>query len=131
MSVVRVTCAFAFDQSRQPEIGKMRFAFRIEQNIPWLDVAMQNAVLVGVMHGPRQLRDQFCGTPDRNRLFPRDLVELAAFDQIHAEVAITVALADFVNRDDEWMVQAGGCLSFETKAFQMCFGRPSTDANDF
>src|SRR4029077_2792410 len=109
----------------------MRFAFRIEQNVPWLDVAMQNAVLMSVINGPRQLRNQFCGTPHRHRLFPRDFVELAAFDQIHAEVAITFALADFVNWNDERMAEAGSGLSFETKAFQMCFGRPSTDANDF
>ena len=35
----------------------MRFAFLIEQNVPRLDVAMQNAVLVRVMHGARYFRD--------------------------------------------------------------------------
>ena len=92
---------------------------------------MQNSVLVRVVHSTRQLRDQFRGATDRYRLTLNYFVELAAFDQVHAEVAITVALADFVNRNNEWMVQAGRCLSFETEAFQMCLGRPSTDANDF
>ena len=35
----------------------MRFAFCIEQNVPRLDVAMQNAVLVRVMNSARDLRD--------------------------------------------------------------------------
>ena len=49
--------ALRFDQSRQPEIGEMWFAFCVEQNVSRLDVAMQNAVLVRVMNSARQLGD--------------------------------------------------------------------------
>ena len=37
-------------------------------------------------------------------LAPNHFVQLAAFDQIHAEVTATVALADFMNWNDGWMV---------------------------
>ena len=65
---------------------------------------MQNAVLVGVMHGARQFCDEFRCATDGYRLAPNYFVQLAAFDQIHAEVAATVALADFMNWNDGWMV---------------------------
>ena len=65
---------------------------------------MQNAVLVGVMHGARQFCDEFCCATDGYRLPPNHFVQLAAFDQIHAEVTAAVALADFMNWNDGWMV---------------------------
>jgi hypothetical protein len=52
----------------------------------------------------RQLCNEFRCTTDRYRLLPSQFVQLATFDQIHAEVAITIALANFMNGDDEWMV---------------------------
>src|SRR5262249_40568813 len=50
-------CALRFDKSRQTEIRQMRLAVLIEQNVPWFDVSMKNAVLVCVMNRPRYLRD--------------------------------------------------------------------------
>ena len=63
--------ALGFDQSGKTKIGQMRFAFFIEQNVSRLDVAMQNAVLMRVMHGARDLRDQFhraAGSTSASRL---------------------------------------------------------------
>ena len=48
---------FRFDQPRQSEIGQMRFAFCIQQNVPRLDVSMQYPVLMRVMDRARQLCD--------------------------------------------------------------------------
>ncbi len=44
-----------FHQPRQPEIGQMRFAFCVEQNIARLNVTMQDTVLMGMMKRVRQL----------------------------------------------------------------------------
>ena len=96
--------AFCLDQSGQAEIGKMRFALCIKQNVSGFDVPMQNAVLVGIMNRARQLCDEFRRATNRYRLAPDHFVQLAAFDQIHAKVATTVAFADFVNWNDGWMV---------------------------
>ena len=49
--------ALCLDQSRQTEIGEMRFAFCIQQNVSRLDVAMKNPVLMRVMDGAGDLGD--------------------------------------------------------------------------
>src|SRR6266480_1199414 len=36
--------ALCFDQPRKTKIGKVGFTFLIEQDIPWLDIAMKNPV---------------------------------------------------------------------------------------
>ena len=50
--------AVLLHQPGQPEVGEMRFALRVEQHVARLDVAMQNAALMRVVNGPRQLREQ-------------------------------------------------------------------------
>src|SRR5947208_4400400 len=120
-----------FDQPCQPEIGEMRFTFCVEQDVSGFDVAMQNAVLMCVGNGARQLGDQFGCATNRYRFALRDGIELAALHQSHAEVTGAVALSDFVNRDDARMVQAGGGFCFETKALHVCLCRPVSETNHF
>src|SRR6266487_265748 len=120
-----------FDQPGQPEIGEMRFAFCVEQDVSGFDVSMQNAVFMRVMNCAGQLGDQFCCVTERYRFALRDSIELAALYQSHAEVTGAVALSDFVNRDDVRMVQAGGGFCFETKALYVCFCGPVSETNHF
>src|SRR5205823_1298866 len=49
--------------------------------------------------------------------------------ELHAEVAETVALADFVNRDNARMVEAGSRFRFQTETLQMRFGGPLAQAD--
>jgi hypothetical protein len=93
-----------FDQPCQSEIGEMRFAFCVQQNVSGFDIAMQDAVLMRIVHRPRQFGDQFSCVTDRHRFALRDGIELAALHQTHAEVTGAVALSDFVNRDDIRMI---------------------------
>ena len=58
-------------------------------------------------------------------------VKLAAFDELHAEVALAIALADLVNGNNAWMFEAGSSFRFPAKALQMCFGRPRAQTNYF
>jgi len=46
-----------------------------------------------------------------------DLIKLATFDQFHAEIAGTITLAHFVDRDDAWMIETGGGLRFAAKSY--------------
>ena len=62
--------------------------------------------------------------PNRHRLTLDHFVKLAAFNELHAEVALAIALADLVNGNDAWMFEAGSSFRFSTKTLQMCFGRP-------
>ena len=80
----------------------MRFAFCIQQNVSRLDVAMQNAVFMRVMHCARHLRDEFRRLPERHRRVCYYFVKLAAFDELHAEVAVAITLAYLVDGDDAW-----------------------------
>jgi VPDSG-CTERM motif len=124
-------CAFRFDQSRKPEVGKMWFASLIKQNVSRFDVAMQDVVLVSVMNRARHFGDEFRRTANRDRLALCHFIELSAVDEIHAEVAATFALPDFMNWHDKWMVEAGSRFRFSTKALQMRFCSPRTQAYDF
>ena len=53
--------AALLNQLRQAEVGQMRFALGIEQHVARLDIAMQDAALMGVVNGPRQFDQQFRG----------------------------------------------------------------------
>ena len=55
--------ALCLDQSREAEVGEMRFTFLIQQDISRFDVAMQNAVLVRIVNGACHLGDQFYRAP--------------------------------------------------------------------
>ena len=91
---------------------------------------MQNAVFMRVMHGARHLCDQFRRLPDRHRCTPDYFVELTAFDEFHAEVAGTLALADFVDGDDARMIQPRGSFRFQTKTLHVRFARPLAKTDD-
>src|SRR5882672_7425957 len=83
------------------------------------------------MNSASQLRDQFYGPSDRYTLALDHFVELAAFNELHAEVAATIALAHFMNGNDKWMVEAGGGFCFSAKALQMRFSGPGAQADYF
>jgi hypothetical protein len=108
----------------------VRFASGIEQNIPWLDVSMNDAVLVSIMNRPRQLRDYF-GSLARRHLFAfSDLIESTSFDQSHAKITAALSLPDFVDWDHEGVVQFGSSFCLKTKPFEMPFGPSIADSDD-
>src|ERR1043166_7211371 len=109
----------------------MRFAVCIEQTVSRLNVSVQNAVLMRVMHSARQLRDHFCSTARRRWFMPGNCIELTATDQSHAEVTRTVALADFVNWNNARMVQPRCGFRFQAKTLEMRFACPLPKANHF
>ena len=118
-----------FDQSGKTKIGKMRFAFYIEQDVSRLNVSMHNPVLMRVMHGARHLRDEFRRLPDRHRLAPDHFIKLAAFNKLHAEVTGAIALAHLVDGNDARVIEAGGSFRLPAKALQVGFARPLTKAD--
>src|SRR5215467_2502819 len=109
----------------------MRFTVFIEQNVPWFDVTVQNAVLMRVVHSARHFHNEFHRAPDRHRLALDCFVKLAAFDKLHAEVALPITLADLVNGNNAWMLQAGRGFRFPAKTLQVRFGGPGAKADHF
>jgi hypothetical protein len=61
---------------------------------------------------------------------PDYFVELSAFDELHAEVALAIALADFVDWNDAWMIEASSRFGFQPEAPKVRFGGPLTKADD-
>ena len=109
----------------------MRLVLCIKQDVSRLDVTMQNAVFVRVMHGARYLRNEFRRLPDRHRLAPDYFVKLAPFNELHAEVTSPLALANFVNRDYAWMVEAGRRFRFHAEPFDVRLRGPPAKPDYF
>jgi hypothetical protein len=83
------------------------------------------------MHGARHLGNEFYRTPDWYRLTSHHFIQLAAFDEFHAEVKATLALAYLVDRNDAWVLEAGSSFGFAAESFQVCFGGPRPQAKHF
>ena len=109
----------------------MRLTLGVEQNVARLDVAMQDAALMRVMHGAGETGNDLCGLSQPNRFATDKLIELAALFQLHAEVARSVAFADFVNRDDSGMLQSRDRFRLATKPLQVRLTCAMPKPNDF
>ena len=92
----------------QSEIGDPRFAERIDQDIGRFEVAVQNALLMGILNrfgqgleiGRRPL-----GGEGASGL---QLGKVGAFHKIHGKVADSLVLADLVNGHNVGVLQSGG-----------------------
>src|SRR5262245_33986040 len=98
----------------------MRFTVGVEQDIGGLQIAMKNPALMGVMDGAGNFGDKVCDriqcpvfrmqssavcratplTQYRRLIAENSLCQRPAFDQLHAEIELTVVLADLVNGND-------------------------------
>src|SRR5262249_53591389 len=54
---------FPFNKPRQAKIGKMRLAVGIYQDVPRLNITMQDTALMSIMNSVRELDNQFRRTP--------------------------------------------------------------------
>ena len=87
----------------------------VDQDVGRLEVAMQDMVLMGVLHGQGDLLHEL-GRPSRGRVALGDrLGQARPLDEPHAEVVLPVSLANFVDGHDRGMVEAGGSLGLGTE----------------
>ena len=84
-----------------------------------------------VMYSVGHLGDKFDRLPNRQRCVPDYFLELAAFNKLHAEVALAIALADLVDWDDAWMIKARRGFCFQTKALEVRLRGPLSKTDDF
>src|SRR5207302_3347988 len=89
-----------------------------DQNVSWLDVAMNNAFRVGCV---KRIRD-FNRQAEQNVRFERAsrdaVLERHAIEILHRNEAFTLVLANFVDCADIGMVQSGSGASFAAEAFE-------------
>ena len=128
---------FAFNELRETKVREQRFIVRVEENVRRLDVAVQDAALMRVMHCARELRNEAGGAfaikrrrdalgrwrrggvlASRSSMPCQPIREAAALDQLHAKEVPSIVFADFVNRNDVGMVQAGDGFCFDAEAFE-------------
>ncbi len=98
------------DPLGQAEIGDVRMAFPVDEDVRRLQVAVEDASQVGVLDGLGGLDHQGgCGTGPFAERF--ELIgEVAPLDELHAEIALAVVLAHLVDRHDAGVVEQGDRL---------------------
>ena len=109
----------------------MRFAVRVEQNVSRLNVAMEDSVFVCVMNRARYFGDYFRRLSHRHWRTANHFIKLAAFDELHAEVAGAVTLAHFVDGNDARVIKTCGGCRFPTKALHVRSAGPLTNPKNF
>jgi hypothetical protein len=82
-------------------------AFGIQQDVRRLQVAVEDASLVRVMHRPGDFGDEPRRGLRIGGVAGQDLGQARAVDELHAEILPAVVLADLVDRDDSRMVEVG------------------------
>src|SRR6185369_2546534 len=83
----------------QPEIAHMRLAGRIEQDISWFDIAMDNRALMSVMNGMRNPGQERGGLTIRQRLGSLETIrERTAFHELHAVKWAAIERAHLIDR---------------------------------
>ncbi len=120
--------ALGLDPPGQAEVGDVGLAPLVDQDVRRLQVAVQDAPLVGVMNGLGDGGHQ----PGRGREIggevAQPLVQAAARDQLHAEEALARRLAHLVDRHDVGMVELRDGLGLVLEPDQLGlageFGRP-------
>ena len=89
---------------RQAEVGDEQSSLGINEHVGGLQVAVQDAALVGVVHGP----DHVDHALDlRARIAPGVLRQRGPLDELHRVVLLAFMLADLVDRHDVGMVEVG------------------------
>ena len=114
---------------RQAEVGDLGDAVRVDQDVRRLDVAVDDAVLVGVVdrladlpHEGEDLLDGDAGREGRpalrgGLLLPIDVVaEVASLQVLHREEVAAVLLSDLVDLHDVGVLEAGGGLGLAREA---------------
>jgi hypothetical protein len=109
----------------------MWLAAYIYQNVPRLNISMQDPSLVRIGNSAREFDDEFDSRPIGHWLTVNYFVKSPAFDQLHAEVAGTVTFTDLMNRNDAGVVQTRCRLGLKPKPFDVRFGGPPSEADDF
>jgi hypothetical protein len=102
----------------------VRPALLVQEDVSGLEVAVEDAATVRVMHGPGhggdEARDGVRGGPVGHASVQRR--ERPPLDELHGEVVLSLVLADLVNGDDVRVVELGGRLRLAAKSVHLVCG---------
>ena len=97
----------------EAKIAHQRFAVSIKQNVSRLKIAVQVAVVMGVLDRARDFRHQPHTVVRLSAKRRRGGTEASARRVLHAEERQAIlAFAHLIDRQNIGMIEAGGCLRF-------------------
>ena len=106
-----VQAAYLGGEARQPEVGHLDQASRITQQVRGLDVAVHDAVVVGIREPAGGLEDRLHGVRRGERPSVRDLTaEVPSVDEFHHEEQAGFGLAGVEGHDDVRVSELGDRL---------------------
>lgn len=117
------------NQFGDAEIGDFDAATRIEEQVFRLDIPMEDALLVGVLEGLANFRDDGERFTGREAARAHRLAEIQAIDILHNKIIEPTGLAEIMHCDDVRMVQFGQKARFaietlgEMRVGRECFGQ--------
>ena len=85
-----MTGGIVFDRAGQAEVEDVGLAVGADEDVGRLEVAVDDAVVVGVLHGHRDRADELEDLPLVEAVLADVLVERLAVDELHGEVADAV-----------------------------------------
>ena len=112
----------------------------VQQDVRRLQIAMQDAALMGVMDRSGHRRQQraafrcsaMLAARTRSLPCPFRRCQAAPLDQLHAEEVLAFVFADLIDGHDVRMIQVGGGLGFGAKALHVRrrsqFARPGSSS---
>ena len=103
---------------RQSEVQNLDAPIRRDDDIVALQIAMNDATLVRVREGVRELASVVHDLLGWQRARVQHRAERPSFDQLHRDVGLAVGFADFVHRADVGMIQCrgGACFPHQSRA---------------
>lgn len=100
----------------QSEVGDARLICVVDEHIRWLEVTVQDVLLLGIMY---RLGDGFHVTRrilGWQRAFVRQFSQVPARHVLHREIMLPLVFTGLINRYDTWMAQIRSRLRLAAKA---------------
>ena len=104
---------------REAEIHHDRFAPRIDDNVSWFQIPMNDPVVVGVLQCQREFTNQQQRLPFGVALVvTKNFCERLSFNVGHRNKVLALDLAHVKHRADIWVSQRSGTPRFEIEPLQ-------------
>ena len=107
------------DPLGQAEIAHERLAASIQQNVPRLEISVQNPFVVRVLNGARDLCDQANGLAWFVAKYFPSMQQASPWRELHAEKWQAVfAYPHLIDGQNVWVIETGDCFRFALEADQ-------------
>src|ERR1700722_18112345 len=95
----------------QTEVGDARLVEGIQEDVGWLEIAMQYTSLMGVVDGLSNGSHVIGSASSRQWIVAHYLSQIRPFNEFHRKVVVSVLFTDLIDRDDVRVLQASSSAS--------------------